>query len=256
MIQRRTKISFGILALLLGGAPQARALSQNTERESTLAPPEADQPAEADGDGARRDLELFWLRANAGYTALDLTTFQADGDNLTADLIPSRLAGPTVGLGVGVRLLFISLAARGSVAFFSDANVNRRVGDMQLWSLDGDIFLHLLSGYDIEPYVVLGGGYSTFGEVNDAMQRGGYSVSGANLHAGVGLDIFVSEDVSIGGQLSGSLTFLARPGVSAQDLLTPEEVETVGQARARLLEADGSSIGTGYALVLGPSFHF
>ncbi len=256
MIQRRTKFSLGVLALLLGSATEALALGQTTEHDSTLPPPEVDRIEEEDGDGARRDLELFWLRVNAGYTALDLTTFQADGDNLTADLIPSRLGGPTVGLGAGVRLLFISLAARGSVAFFSDANVNRRVGDMQLWSLDGDLFLHLLSGYDIEPYVVLGGGYSTFGEVGDAMQRGGYSVSGANLHAGVGLDIFLNEDVSIGGQLSGSLTFLARPGVSARDLLTPEEVETVGEARARLLEADGSSIGTGYALVLGPSFHF
>ncbi len=256
MIQRRISILSGVLALMLGSTSEARALNQSSNQEVALAPPEADRSAEEDGDGARRDLELFWLRLNAGYTALDLTTFQADGDNLTADLIPSRIAGPTVGLGVGVRLLFISLAARGSVAFFSDANIDRRVGDMQLWSLDGELFLHLLSGYDIEPYVVLGGGYSAFGEVNDAMQRTGYSVTGANLHAGIGLDIFLNEDVSIGGQLTGSLTFLARPGVSARDLLTPEEVETVGQARARLLEADGSSVGTGYALLLGPSFHF
>ena len=126
--------------LALGSATDARALNQSSDHEAALSPPEADRSAEEDGDGARRDLELFWLRLNAGYTALDLTTFQADGDNLTADLIPSRIAGPTVGLGVGVRLLFISLAARGSVAFFTDADVDRRVGDMQLWSLDGDVF--------------------------------------------------------------------------------------------------------------------
>ncbi|HEV8245879.1 MAG TPA: hypothetical protein VGP93_08920, partial [Polyangiaceae bacterium] len=118
------------------------------------------------------------------------------------------------------------------------------------------ILFHLLSGYRLEPYIEIGGGYSTFGGINDALRGSGYSVAGWNAHGGIGLDYFIQDNFSISGLLSGELMFLTRPGVSATALLTPEEVSTIGQARERALEANGSSVGTGFSIVAGPSVHF
>lgn len=77
-----------------------------------------------------------------------------------------------------------------------------------------------------------------------------------NARLGVGLDYFVSDNVSIGALLSGAAYFMTRPGVSTTDLLQPERIETLGEARARLLEADGSSAGLSFALAIGPAVHF
>ncbi|HVJ20555.1 MAG TPA: hypothetical protein VM686_34315 [Polyangiaceae bacterium] len=205
--------------------------------------------AEADERDRRREVELFWLRPTAGYGYVDLTTFQANEENLTADLIPTSLSGPAFALGAGVRVLFISFGVSGGAIFFSDA-ARDAVDETQLWTLDGNVLLHLLTGYRIEPYIQLGAGYQAFGGLGD------YSIHGWNAHAGVGLDVFLNDDVSIGGLLTGNLSFMTRPGRSASDLLTPQEVETTGELRDRLLEADGSSAGAGLALMVGPSFHF
>ncbi len=219
--------------------------------------PQADVPSSDDESSGRRKVELFWLRPTAGYAVANLTTFEADTENLTGDLIPTRLAGPEFGLGAGLRLMFISFAVNGKVDLFNDDSQTRTVDNLQLWTLDGNILLHLLTGYRVEPYVQLGGGYSAFAGIDDALGAGsGYRVSGWNVHGGIGLDYFVEDNISIGALLSGQLMFLSRPGTSATALLTPQKVDTVGQARDRLLEADGSSIGTGFSIVAGPGLHF
>ncbi len=210
---------------------------------------EEDVTLEEDTHDKRREVELFWLRPTVGYSYVDLTTFQADQENLTADLIPTHLSGPSFALGAGVRILFVSLGLSGGATFFPDS-AGDAVDETQLWTLDGNVLLHLLTGYQIEPYVQLGAGYQAFGGLRD------YSIHGWNVHGGVGLDVFFGDDVAIGGLLVGNLNFMTRPGRSASDLLTPEEVETTGELRQRLLEADGSSAGAGLALMVGPSFHF
>jgi hypothetical protein len=210
---------------------------------------EEDVPLEDETHDRRREVELFWLRPTFGYRYEDLTTFEADQENLTADLIPSTLSGPAFGLGAGVRMLFVSLGVNGGVALFPDSSGDA-VDETELWTLDGNVYLHLLTGYQIEPYVQLGAGYQAFGGL------GAYSIHGWNVHGGVGLDVFLSDDVALGGLLVGNLSFMTRPGRSASDLLTPQEVETTGELRQRLLEADGSSAGAGLALMVGPSMHF
>jgi hypothetical protein len=239
--QKISSIALGLAACI--AASPALAVQEPPAQEDT--------PHDDDDGGRRREVELFWLRPTAGFNYIDLTTLQAEGDanDVTGDLIPARLSGPAFGLGGGVRLLFVSLGLNGSVALFPDSP-DDAVDETQLWTLDGNVLLHLLTGYQIEPYVQLGAGYQAFGGLGD------YSISGWNAHGGVGLDVFLNDDVAIGGLLSGSLSFMTRPGRSASDLLTPEEVETTGELRTRLLEADGSSVGTGVALMVGPSVHF
>ncbi len=253
------KYAFYCLIISTCLAREALAQSPSDEQGHDQPPgakPQVDVGKEEDDRGGRRKVELFWMRPTAGFAAVNLTTFEADTERLTADLIPTRLAGPELGLGVGLRLMFVSLAVNGKVDLFDDESATHAVDNLQLWTIDGNLLLHLLTGYRIEPYLQLGAGYSAFAGVDDALSGGGFGISGWNLHAGVGLDYFVSDHVSIGGLLAGQLMFLTRPGTSAISLLTPEEVDTVGQARDRLLEADESSVGTGFSLVLGPGLHF
>ena len=185
-------------------------------------PVEEDIAPEADSEhDRRREVEVFWLRPSVGYNYVNLTTFEATR-KLTGRPRPlESSSGLAVGLGAGVRMLFVSLGVNGGATFFPDSPGDA-VDETQLWKLDGNVYLHLLTGYQIEPYVQLGAGYQAFGGL------GHYDIHGWNAHAGVGLDVFFGDDVSVGGLLSGNLAFMTRPGQSATDLLTPQEVETTG----------------------------
>src|SRR5262249_22071923 len=110
----------------------------------------------------------------------------------------------------------------------------------------------------IEPYLAFGGGYSTIGGLGDAVDgvQRGLDVDGVNLNAALGLDYFMSQTFSIGARVSAQALFLSRRAVPVRDLAEPQRVGTVSEARARVLEADGSSAGTAYSLVIGPGLHF
>jgi hypothetical protein len=225
----------------VGGVPSDSARAADDDRET------------------RRELEWFGLRSGIGYSHVNLTTFLADdAESVTADFVPTRLSGPAATLAASARLWFVSIGARGSIAFFSDDSRELTVDDLSLWSIDGELVFHLLSGYALEPYIMLAAGYSELAGIEDAVPglAGAYAVRGYNARLGIGLDWFVSDNVSLGVLASAEALFLTRPGVSAFELMQPEQVETVGQARARLLEGDGSSIGTAFTISAGPGIHF
>jgi hypothetical protein len=50
--------------------------------------------------------------------------------------------------------------------------------------------------------------------------------------------------------------FLSRRAVPIRDLARPREVGTLSEARARIREAEGSTAGAAYTLVVGPGLHF
>src|SRR4029079_11054398 len=165
--------------------------------------------------------------------------------------------GPTAHLGVGFRLLPLTLGLRAGVAAFGDSSPTRSVNDMQLYSIDAEIGVRIPVAR-FEPYLLVGGGYSAFGGLDDAISgvSQGLAVDGANVRAGLGLDFYVSPLLSLGARFTGELLFLSRPGVPIRDLATAQQVSTIGEAKARLLEADGSSIGTALHLTVGPALHF
>jgi hypothetical protein len=49
---------------------------------------------------------------------------------------------------------------------------------------------------------------------------------------------------------------VSRPGVSVRDLATPKEIGTINEARARVLEASGSSVGSVVSLTGDVGVHF
>jgi hypothetical protein len=206
-----------------------------------------------------RETRLGVLRGSVGYTAADLTTFvaESDGDRFTADLLPTTLQGPSARLGAGLRLSAVSLSLVGSLAAFS-ADQRFEMDSLYLWSVDGELAFHLFSGARVEPYLLLGAGYTSLNGIEDAVPgvEGAYRVRGVNARGGIGLDYYATETFSIGALATAELLFLTRPGVSALGLMQPEQVETVGEARARALEGNGSSVGAAYSIVVGPGLHF
>jgi hypothetical protein len=202
-------------------------------------------------------VEWFWMNAALGYQSINLRTFNAGREDFTVGLIPKSAAGPAVNVGLGARLLFITLGARVSGAFFEDSSRDRTVDRYQLWSLDGEVGVRLPFG-PFEPYVQVAAGYSALGGLDDAVQglREGLDVNGANARLGLGLDYYLKRHLSIGIRASGELLFLSRRGVPIRDLLEPKQVDTLGELRARLLEGDGSTIGTAVSVAGDIGLHF
>jgi hypothetical protein len=106
--------------------------------------------------------------------------------------------------------------------------------------------------------VAFAGGYTSFGGFDTALQglAAGVDVHGVDARLEGGVDYWVTPTVSLGAGASAGLLFVARPGVSARDLAIPKQIGTLDDAKARVLEASGSSLGATFALngVLGVHF--
>jgi|SoiMethySBSTD1v2_1073268.scaffolds.fasta_scaffold36977_2 hypothetical protein len=201
---------------------------------------------------------LFWIDGGAGYGHVNLSTFVVDdAEALTADLVSTRTGGVAGHLGLGLRFGIFTIGPRGTVIALQDASTGGSARDMQLWSLDLEGTFRIPLGR-VEPHFLFGGGYSTFGGLDDAVDgvRAGLDIDGANLRAGLGLDWFATPELSIGARGTAEVLFLSRRAVPLRDLARPREVGTLSEARARVLEAEGSSAGAAYTLVVGPGLHF
>jgi hypothetical protein len=235
--------------LLLAPAAAASAAAAGPEPGQT---PVSEVHAEA----APR-VEWFWIKAAAGYQALNLRTFDAGEDDFTIGLIPESKAGPTVDVGLGARLLFVTLGARFTGGFFRDDSEERTLGGYQLWSLDGELGVRLPFGR-VEPYVQVSAGYSSLGGLGDALEglRRGVDIAGLNTRLAFGFDVYLNRRLSLGLRGTGELLFLSRRGVPVRDLLEPRQVDTLGELRTRLLEANGSTVGTALSLYGNIGVHF
>ena len=196
----------------------------------------------------------LYLDAQAGLESVQMRTFFADFNNVSAGFLPVSGFGPTARVGAGFRLGFLTLGLRGRVAQFDDPST---VGAWQIWSLDAEVGVRVPLGR-IEPHFVLAGGYSTFGGFGSAVAglSDGLDVHGIDTRLGGGVDYWITHTVSLGLDLDGELLAIARPGVSIRDLATAQQVGTIDQAKARILEASGSSVGAGVSLAGSVGMHF
>jgi hypothetical protein len=199
--------------------------------------------------------------SQVGWNRVGLTTLRVErdsgGEALTGDLVPAVLSGPTVGLGLGVRWLVLTFGARATATFFNESSNVRADDASQFYSIDGELGMRIPAGR-LEPFIVFGAGYSRFGGLGDAISGlgKGLDIDGGNLRLALGLDYFVSKSWSIGARATGELLFLARSGVPIRDLAQAQSVNTLGEARARLLQGEGTSAGSALSFTIGPGLHF
>jgi hypothetical protein len=231
----------------------ALALAQDNLNSGGLAPPpaiESEDPAlqpsnteveldQADERDAGRGLEFFWFNAEAGAQYLGLQTFKAN-DLVDAAVVSTTGFGPTFGAGAGVRLIVFTLGARFRIGVFEE---------WQLWTLGGEFGFRIPLGA-LEPYLTFGAGYASLGSFESgALGDAGVKARGFNARAGFGVDYYVGPTFSIGGNLSGDIVYLTRPGVGLPDLEGTD-------LRAEIYEQDGSSFGSSGTLTVVAGLHF
>lgn len=160
----------------------------------------------AKASDAGRRLEWVWIDAHGGFEQLGLRTFAGDQSITGGAAIKSSSSGAVVGVGVGARLLFLTLLLRARLG----------VGAIgQLYRIGPEIGLHIPFGR-VEPHVELGGGYGIFGKLNDGGTGAatGMLIHGGYGRVGAGVDFYVAPILSLGVGLSAELLGLARPAVS------------------------------------------
>jgi hypothetical protein len=212
----------------------------------------------AAGADSREPEQIEWFVAtvDATYRSLDLRRIEYESSaDAIGRLIPATASGVAPGLGVGIRLWFVSLMVHGDVTFLNTSN-GALDDDMQLWSLDLEAALRFIQGR-LQPYILLGAGYSALAGVHDLLddQRREAEAHGGNARLGAGVDYYLTKELTVGlrGNVDG---LLLASRVSFLELAEPERVDTINETRARLREADGSVAGFSYAAGLTFGVHY
>ncbi|MEI9949670.1 MAG: hypothetical protein WDO74_11995 [Pseudomonadota bacterium] len=215
--------------------PNAANPSKATQTEAEL--------DRADKEDSGRGLEFAWFNAELGPEYVGLQALKAN-NLVDGSSVDSSGLGMMYGAGIGARLLAFTLGARFRFGNFSD---------WQLWTLGAEAGMHIPLGR-IEPYFTFGAGYASLGGFKPvALSAADPSAHGLDLRGAVGLDLYLSNTFSIGGNLSGDLLFLSRSASGAVPLPTDASQEEQ-QANAFYSQA-GSGIGAGATLSLVLGLH-
>ena len=247
-----------LVALAVGGASLLAAPSASAQSSGALTGTGSDS---ASSEGPRGKIEpkrFEWLVANAdfGYRALDLRKIEyEDVEGSRGRVIPATAGGVSPCIGLGVRLWFVSLMLHGDVTFLN-TDSNALDDGLELWNLDIESAWRLVQGR-FQPYLLLGIGYSALGGVSDVIDnvRRAADANGANARLGLGFDYYFHRHMTFGFRAHADGLLLSSR-VSVSELATPEKVDTLGETKARLQEADGSIMGLSYAAGLTFGVHY
>lgn len=204
---------------------------------------------DADTKDSGRGLEFVWLNAEAGYQLIGLQTFSKK-NLVDAGFSETHQQGFGFGVGAGVRLIFLTLGGRFRLGTF-DA--------WQLWTLNAEVGLHLPIGR-VEPYFTLGGGYASVGHFDAAdstvdLKGADVRIRGWNARAGFGMDVYVTNVVTIGGNLTGDALFLRRPKTESPPQIPGATAEQQANID-RVYRSDGTAIGAGMTATAVVGLHF
>jgi hypothetical protein len=247
-----------------GTQPQASPYGSNMQAGG-LTPPAPMQPnATPPGGGATEDslnraktedsgrgLEWVWLNVEGGYEHVGLKTFNVDRDAFAAGFVDTTANGAMVGAGVGLRLIFLTLGARGRVGFFKDYN---------LFTLGGEAGIHIPLGA-FDPHLDLGFGYAGLGSLQGALTGAtdAIKIRGFYGRIGGGLDFYPTSVISLGANASVEALGLTRPALSPAEVnaIKDNPLATSPQkANADLLAVDGTSYGLAVAITAVAGLHF
>lgn len=141
-------------------------------------------------DDSERGMTLFWVEAGGGFEHVALPSSDGGADSISPG------TGPMIDGGLGLRLLYFTLGARARLGFFDGYDLARVGGDFGIRFPIGSL----------EPRIDAGGGYA--GAMNDK------SASGFYARLGGGLDVFVANNLALGGDVSADLVGLYVNGSS------------------------------------------
>jgi hypothetical protein len=193
----------------------------------------------AEREDSGRGLEFVWVDVEGGYEYLSLQAFHSSS-LLDGNVLADSGSGLCLGVGAGVRLVFLTLGARFRIAQLSDWN---------LWTLGGELALHLPLGA-LEPSFSVGVGYAALAnpaadglpELDAAL----IDISGVDARLGANLDYYVNPLLSFGARGSFELLALWRAGA--------EGVSSAGLPE--LYASDGDGIGYAVTVSLDVGLHF
>lgn len=217
------------ISLLLVGAVGALAAyparAAETPERAKAAQPLAGRPS-ASPASDRHTSEVLYLNFEAGPEYVGLESL-----HLSQQLVPTTIdtvdVGPAVGVGAGVRVVFLTLGPRFRYGHFRD---------WDLWTLGAEIGVRVPLDA-IEPWISVGAGYAKIGNLPDSRVR----VRGYDARLAAGLDYYFNKTLSIGATASGEILGLTRPGVNLN--------KSTGSVAQDVLAYDGSAVG--FALMAG-----
>lgn len=218
-----------------GAAPPASSTDEDLDR--------------AKKEDAGRGLTWFWVEVGGGFEHVGLQTFNVDEAAFNAGFIETSASGAVIDGGLGARLLFLTLGARGRLGFFAPWELARVGGEIGLRVPIGRIEPRVDAGFG---YAALTGVSSTGGAAIDA------SIDGVYGRLGAGLDVYPLEWLAVGGGISWEVLALSRPGLSLADIAGIEEQaeDDPAGASATALAAEGSGYGSSIAITARVGAHF
>jgi hypothetical protein len=190
------------------------------------------------------------LNTDVAFRSLRITRIDFDDDEEVPKFLPATSFGVAPGASLGVRLWFVSLAAHTQVAFFNGPDGAVTDNSFTMWSTDGELSFRAPLGR-VQPYILLGAGYSVLGGLSGTGEDRNRKVNagGANARGGLGVDWFVGDIWTVGALASIDGLFLSSRA-PVKRLVTPEQVDTLGQANDRARQADGALFGWSPSLAL------
>lgn len=163
---------------------------------------DAAEENQSGGDG--RDVDFLWIEANAGASFVNLVAFQ--NSNFSGNGSDSLFrevsgVGGVVGAALGFRVFWLAIGARATFAGYDG---------FQIGTVGGEATLRFPIPI-IEPWIRLGFGYAWQGDANYSNVSGSSTtVYGWDLNAGAGLDIYLTNWLTVGGGVTFDLLNMSR----------------------------------------------
>ncbi|MFS8066219.1 MAG: hypothetical protein ACMG6S_07585 [Byssovorax sp.] len=198
-----------------------------------------------------RGLEWVWADVGGGFEHLGLRTFNPKDEAFAAGFVDTTANGGMLSGGLGARLLFFTLGARGRIAFFSPYN---------RLSLGPEIGFHFPIG-NLEPHADIGVGWTGLGSFNGAVagDADAITMNGVYARVGGGIDYYLTPVFSVGFVGSLELVHLSRSGISPDQIAAIKALPSLTAAerdRADLLGTEATSNGGAFSATGQLGLHF
>jgi hypothetical protein len=189
------------------GATGTGATGTGATGTGAAAPP-AREREEDDG----RDVDFLWIEAEGGISTVDLIAFSGNNNFAPGDpaFRETSGVGPYGALGLGFRVYWFALGARGTFAGYSGFQIGTVGGDAQLripvWIFD--LYVRAGAGYAWQGDA----SYSGMGTAVGSVSVNSTTVWGWSFDAAAGLDIFLANWITLGAGIALDVLNMTRHG--------------------------------------------